>query len=259
MTHCTSNTALGTGGANVAANGTLEISGASTAVSNSIVANGGLVRVLSGALASDVAVNSSGTAVVNGTVTNLALDAGTLMGTGAVTNSVVVDTEDVIAPGNSTGQITVGSLSLGSGGRYEFEISNAAGAAGTGYDTINDLGSLSIVSGFEAASRFSIAISSLTSSGAPGLAENWDPGQSFQFVLVHAEGGIAGFDPAKFTVDASGFQNDVAGGNFSVAQIGNDLVLNFAPVPEPGVYGLLATALGILGAARLVRARRQRS
>jgi len=44
----------------------------------------------------------------------------------------------------------------------------------------------------------------------------------------------------------SGFTNSLAGGTFSVTNVGNDLYLEFAAVPEPGTLALALLAAGLL-------------
>ena len=66
-----------------------------------------------------------------------------------------------------------------------------------------------------------------------------------------------GFDPAKFSIDASGFANSLAfdeRGNgffslslYSSSEYNNQVLLNFTPVPEPSTYALLALGLGLIG------------
>ncbi len=66
---------------------------------------------------------------------------------------------------------------------------------------------------------------SLGSNGTAGPAANFDPTHNYTFVLVTADGGIAGYNASEFVVDAGGF---------SVVQSGNTLDLVFtSAVPEP--------------------------
>ena len=95
---------------------------------------------------------------------------------------------------------------------------------------------------------------SLNSGGTAGQAANFDPGHNYAFVLVSADGGISGYNPAEFVVDASGFQNATDGGSFAVVQQGNNLDLVFTnAVPEPSVWVLLCLSgvgLGIMALRR---------
>src|SRR5438445_9573181 len=54
-----------------------------------------------------------------------------------------------------------------------------------------------------------------------------------------AAGGITNFSADKFTVDASAFANDLAGGKFSVQTNGDSLLLTFTSRPPPPVFGTI--------------------
>ncbi len=58
-------------------------------------------------------------------------------------------------------------------------------------------------------------------------------------------GGIAGFDPNAFVLSAGSIRNDLGGGTFSISQSGNDLHLNFTPLPKPST--LVMAFVGLLG------------
>ncbi|MBP1690293.1 MAG: hypothetical protein H6Q34_866 [Deltaproteobacteria bacterium] len=110
-------------------------------------------------------------------------------------------------------------------------MNDASGAPGSGVDFIAIAGGLAVTAGGTANSRFAIHLISLDASNQPGLAANFDPSHSYSFTLLTAGGGITGFAPGAFTLDHSAFQNDLAGGSFSITQSGNDLLLLFTAVP----------------------------
>ncbi|MCX6954673.1 MAG: PEP-CTERM sorting domain-containing protein, partial [Verrucomicrobia bacterium] len=57
-------------------------------------------------------------------------------------------------------------------------------------------------------------------------------------------GGVTGFSANAFQFNTSQFQNSTGIGSFFVSQSGNNLSLNFIPIPEPSTYALLALGLG---------------
>jgi hypothetical protein len=140
-------------------------------------------------------------------------------------------------------------------------IADATGAAGIGYSTVNatslDIPSLGV-------GAFTINLESLTGT-MPGAAADFDPAQSYQFVLVNAADGITGtFDPSEFIVmtapnnGATGFTNPFTG-TFSVSESGNNLLLDYTTVatPEPSTYAVMG--LGLLGLFSFSRWRKRNS
>ena len=153
--------------------------------------------------------------------------------------------------------ITVGGMLLGAGSNLGINVQNAQGTAGTGYDTFHDLGALTLNGASTPGNQIVISLASLNASGNPGLALNFDPTRSSAFTLVTADGGITGYNAGEFAVDTSGFSNALDGGNFSVAENGNLLQLDFIPsgVPEPSTW-IFAAMVSTAGVARWARKRR---
>jgi hypothetical protein len=211
-------------------------------------------------------VNYGSTAEGSGTFGNVVVNTGGQFGTNSVDGSslsvtlcsirltagdglVVTGPQLNAAPGTTN----VGSLTLHGGGTFTIRVQDAAGAAGTGYDLTHAGSTLTLASDASATNQILISLSSLDSSGNPGSAANFNPNQNHQFVLVEADGGILGYSsPAEFDVDTAGFENATDGGSFSVVEQGNELVLDFMAVPEPGTWTLLAVAMAgtVLGVAR---------
>jgi hypothetical protein len=141
--------------------------------------------------------------------------------------------------GDGPAAVDLAALTLGSGGHYTFELSNTAAQAGVGADFLNIVGQLQIAAGNTAGTRFTIAIVSPNTSG-------FDSTQAWTFTLATAAGGITGFTPDQFAIDSSGFGYALNGGTFAVSQSGNDLLLQFAPVPEPSTWAMMLAGTGLL-------------
>jgi len=172
---------------------------------------------------------------------------GRLGGKGQVQGDVDVD--GALSPGDSPGVLTIdGDATLSSSGIFEFEVSDFAGTAGgdPGWDLLDVSGALVIGAGatFE---LFSL------SGSTSGLAANFDNSQNYSLLVAQAQGGITG----QFTLDTAAFQNETAGGQFSLTQSGNELYLKFqsaASLPEPSSLVFIAlTLLGVCGYRWLFR------
>ena len=135
---------------------------------------------------------------------------------------------------------TLTSLALSIGSVIAFSVQDAHGAAGGGYDLVHMTGALLFSAGATAGNLITVALTSLGSDGTNSSAAPIDSTKHYSFVLVQADGGMTGYNPAEFTVDASGFRNATNGGNFSVVQQGNQLLLDYSAVPEPFTWALLS-------------------
>jgi hypothetical protein len=146
------------------------------------------------------------------------------------------------------------SLVFGKDGLLQFSIMNATGTPGTDYSAINaPNSSLNITA--TAGHPFTIQLISVNpGTGQAGLA-NFNNAKAYSWTLISASS-IMNFNATSFAIDSSSFfQNALGGGAFSVSEFGNDLMLNFTPVPEPSTWALMATGMCALGAA--VRRRRR--
>lgn len=178
-------------------------------------------------------------------------DGGSLAGTGS-TKSITIaggSTGGTLQPGLGIGSISTTSLSLQGNGNIEWQLRDASGNAGTGYDFIQDSGAYDQNS----ANGFKIKLQTVADSGGtPGLATNFDPNQPYSWTLINSPFFIFGFDASKFTIDPTGFANPT-NGTFSVALGFGQVQIHYTPVPEPGTFGVMTL---VAGAATLRRRRR---
>jgi autotransporter-associated beta strand protein len=198
---------------------------------------------------------------------------GRLAGNGAFNSSIKIGAGAILAPGHAnqdpTGLLAIDHLELNSGGLYEWQIQDPSLMGQVGRDLIqvglDDYAATLVINagttvddplttGVNEDTRFTLKVISLTAAGTPGLLSGFDPTVGYSWMLFNydAMSPTAGFDPAKFNLDASGFANSLVGGPagkgvFYLTDTGNSIMLNFAPVPEPSTYALMLLGLGFLG------------
>jgi fibronectin-binding autotransporter adhesin len=155
---------------------------------------------------------------------------GTLGGTGTANGVVTVATGGTLSPGASPGILNTGSETWASDGNYNWQVYDATGAAGTGYDKVSITGSLTINSGF----NLNLWSLSAVTPDVSGDALNFNNAVAQSWTIASTTTGITGNEDlvdifASANNGAAGFSNDLNGGTFSLDIVGNDLVLNFTP------------------------------
>lgn len=158
---------------------------------------------------------------------------GKASGAGAF-GSVTVNNGGIFSPGNSPALVSVSELVLDDAGTLTFEVLDALGEPGTGFDHLAITGDLEVTSGSTPNSRFRISLVSLADASTPGLLSNFAPSQPYSWPLASVEGTITNFDPSLFTLDVSGFANPYAG-SFSLSADSHNLFVVYTPgvIPEP--------------------------
>ncbi|MBI5724788.1 MAG: autotransporter-associated beta strand repeat-containing protein [Planctomycetes bacterium] len=256
--------------------GTVRLSVANNAYSGAVNVNAGTLRMdnansLGSASKGLITVNNTGRLQLAGAAaTNFGNAAvvnsgGVITGTGRI-GALTINTGGTLNPGalgTTTPFYQVGAMGAGNtvfsgAGNYNWQIYNATGAAGVGYDVLNVTGTLDV----SAASAFKINAWSMSSATVSGNAINFNNASNYTWTLVTTTGGIVGFDPSLFQLYLSpnngtaGFTNALGPSSyFQLAVSGTNLVLNYIAVPEPST--LLLLGLGAI-AMIVVTVRRRR-
>lgn len=223
------NTALGANAVSVTA-GTLEI--ASTfSVGNAITVNGGTVLV-DGTTTGAVSFGGSG---------------GTLGGSGVISGAVALtSTNRVLSPGNSPGQLEFSSGQAWDSYTYLWEVNSwTSSDAGVNFDQIAITGALDLTG--SSVDSIVLDIRSLTAGNLPGDVAGFN-GESRDWTILTTTGGITGFDAANWSLMTGNFSSTpTLPSLWSVDQVGNNLVLSYSAIPEPGATALIfASALALL-------------
>lgn len=176
-------------------------------------------------IANSAGLTINSTHVVNGTCTVTA--DGLLLGSGNINGPIVLNGK--VSPGTSVGTLSTGPQSWYGGGSYVWELNNATGAAGSGYDHLT-AGVNPIAINASSANKFRLKLVTLNGS-SPGLAANFNFNSNYVWTIASG-GGISGFDTNKFEIDTAAFQSPIGLGRFSLEQSGGNLLLRFTFIPD---------------------------
>lgn len=166
-----------------------------------------------------------------------------------------------LAPGLNNGQPvgTLGfeELTLSGGGILDWNLANRHGQPGEGWDLITVTSPSTLTIDATADSRFTLELSTIGSGGQPEVIGDFEFGENYRW-RVFDTAGIADFDPDAFAFDSTNFLTglDITDNDFWLSREGDDLFLNFSPIPEPSTYALILTGLGMSGLGAWRRRRR---
>lgn len=235
--------------------GTVIFSGANKTYSNATNVAAGTLQIASGTAVSGsgaMTVASGATLLVHGSLSGtgaLAVNGGTVGGSGTISRTFTLDTGDVLSPGASVGTLSTISETWAGGGRLRLEINDVDAGAGLGWDFVSVTGALGLTA--TSGSKFTLEIDSLTLANTAGAVGDFNAANNYSWKFLSTTAGITGFAANAFAFDTSGFQNSLTG-TFSVSQSGNDLFLNYTAVPEPS-----SALLGLSGAFLFLNRRRR--
>lgn len=215
--------------------------------SNTVVLNGGGLSVNSGVTIS----NSISTFGVGNVIS----------GSGMIASPVTIDGTVTLAPGDPLGS-RIGNLTfsqnltLTTNGSIAFNLFDANGPAGTGYSLISvtNPGNLSLTAN---PNTLGFNVTTVDGFGSPSPAMNFNPASGYSWMFATSVNVISGFSAGQFDINTTGFSNPTGGGFFSISETGNNLFLNFTPVPEPSTWALIG--LGVLTVVPFAIRRRRRA
>ena len=217
-----------TAGVSKQGSGTLVLAGASS-YSGGTILDAGTLQVDGNITSSSAFIVNSGSAVSGaGTVGAMTVNGGT------------------ISPGGAIGILNAGGTTCSGAVNLNWQLYDATGAAGSGFDqfVVNGVLDLSSFSTFNINLWTLSSVSPVTS----GSAINFNNSVARSWTIVQTTGGIVGFNASKFNVitgannGTAGFANAI-GGYFTVSISGNNLLLNYNPASAPVITNPSVSAI----------------
>jgi fibronectin-binding autotransporter adhesin len=201
---------------------------------------------------------SGGELFINGSQLNYAnytaQAGGALGGSGTIGGTTTIQSGGTLSPGDGVGALaTTLGITWASGSNVNWQINDATGTAGSGWDLLNATSGITL----EGTSADPIKVNLWTLSGTEnGSAANFNWATPYSWTFASADF-ISGFDATGFEVvtaasnGTSGFANPFGGGTFAVAQSGNDLQIVYTPGSAPVTDLVLNVASGSQTQAQL--------
>lgn len=191
--------------------------------------NNGAVQVWAGGLLTG-AGTVGGAVTVSGAATSV-----TFSGTTNGVNSLTVAAAEV-APGNGVGTLAIGTGTFGAGTIFHIELGGLT-------DTAANRDQLAVAAALNFTSGATILISEF---GAPAFAV----GTTYTYTIATTGGAVQVDGSGANSLGGIVLTSDFASpSEFSLTRSGNNLVLNFTPVPEPA-WAVAVLAAGLAAAVR---------
>lgn len=229
-------------------NGTLQL-GAANNFSGGLTVSAGTVKAsFAGSVGSGaVNISNNATFVVNAILANKinVTSGGTLAGTGT-DEDATIEEDGILSPNaDSIGTLSFNKLTLNGGAHVKWQLQNAAGAAGVGYDTLV-VATLNLSNAISTKKKIVVEVTSA------GPASGFDKTKlnKFEFAKITTDlaNGLNVTD--LFSIDASQFEiannliNDHLVWSMQYAA-DRDMMYVTTMIPEPSTYGLGLSALAL--------------
>jgi len=217
--------------------GTLTLTATNSYTGDTTITDGTLALAANGSISNSANITLAASTTLDVSSRSdgrLTLAAGqTLSGLGLLKGDATIS--GTISPGGSNvGVITNnGSMTFGSNGVYAVDMNDAVGFPDTNWDLLVITNGLNVQS--SSANPFTVKLRSIDlnlNDNFPGTAD-FGNASSQSWMIATVDGGITNFAANKFTVDNGGFQNDLAGGYFTVQTNANAIWLAFVPNNPP--------------------------
>ncbi len=244
--------------------GSLTLSNANSYIGNTTIEGGTLIAAntqafgfgLNHIILDGGGLDVASTASISNTIQGMGT-ADPISGSGTITTNVKIDNAFLLSPGDPLGTLTFSNgLRLAPNGSMTLKLYDASGMPGSGWGFLNvSGGNLNITA---TARTFSFNVNTIDAFGNPAAALNFNSATSYSWKFATATNPIVGFNASDFNINTSGFTNATNGGFFSISNAGDNLFLNFTPVPEPTTWAMLGLGIAAVAPFAISRRRRRR-